>query len=274
MSRVSRSNTEDRSQLLVLLRRAESLLDEAVRRAGERVVPGDAGTTTQAELRESLDQTLARLEFAAQREPTEARRHGSRLNRVRGRHALHARRMPQGALDGLYEAVRAEAAGERGWMRSGMSGAFLDAPRSLVLWRRTAMAACLLLAVGAGMMLNERPLTNPGDLGGVRAGFDPRDELLSLRSGAERAPGSADGAIVPTSGGPRSMTPGSMTPGSRMPGSTGTGSRAAGRRIMQRAGTPLVWGLSNRAEQGSRRMLDSVQIFPVPNRAAGDVEQN
>lgn len=239
----------DRAQALELLRRADALLEESSRARMERATSAD-----QAEIREHLEQTMLRLELALEREPAEADRLARKAQAVRGRYALHARRMPEGRLDGLYEAVRAEASGERGWMRAGMSGAFLDAPRNLVIWRRTAMAACLLLAVGAGMMLTEqRGFEAPG-AGGMRAGFDPRDELLSLRVLREPEIQRSTGEIVPASGG---------------------ASARQQRRLPRRQGVPRIWSVSTGRALGARRMLDSVQIFPVPSRrAVGDVEQN
>jgi hypothetical protein len=76
-----------------------------------------------------------------------ADRHGRRLASVVGLVSLHERSIPDGLLDDLYATVRARApfAPPGG----GMSEAFLDGPRALALWRGSAVAAALLLAVGA-----------------------------------------------------------------------------------------------------------------------------
>lgn len=117
--------------------------------------------------------------------------------------ALRGREVPRGLLEGLYDEVRTQVAAatpEQRWARAAMSGAFLDAPRALALWRRTALAASLLLVVGGGLVVRER-------LGGAGAppqgrpltAADPRDGLLLSQDASERtgAPAAGAGAAVP-----------------------------------------------------------------------------
>jgi hypothetical protein len=106
-----------------------------------------------------------------------AARYGRRLSGAVGFVSLHERRVPTGLLDDLYAAVHARA--PYAPLAGGMSETFLDGPRSLRLWRSTAAAAVLLLAVGAswvlsnGVGLTTRPESVP--IG------DPRDGLLQRR---------------------------------------------------------------------------------------------
>ncbi len=81
-----------------------------------------------------------------------------------------------------------------------MSGAFLDAPRALALWRRTALAASLLLVVGGGLLVRER-LGAAGALAQGRplTAADPRDGLLLPHDAGEGSgtPTAGGGAAVP-----------------------------------------------------------------------------
>jgi hypothetical protein len=81
-----------------------------------------------------------------------AERHGRRLAAAIGFVSLHERSVPAGLLDDLYASVHERA--PYAPMAGGMSAAFLDGPRSLRLWRSTAAAAVLLLAVGGGWVLS------------------------------------------------------------------------------------------------------------------------
>jgi hypothetical protein len=85
--------------------------------------------------------------------PPCTQRHGARLARLEGLCALRSRDVPAGMLDDLRARV---LAGVREGGSGGMSAAFLDAPASLARWRRMAVAAGLLLAVGAGLVVSGR----------------------------------------------------------------------------------------------------------------------
>jgi hypothetical protein len=109
-------------------------------------------------------------------------RHGAALARLAGVCALRSR-----ALAGLSTEVLARI--RSGPAAGGMSPAFLDAPHSLAVWRRVAVAASLLVAVGAGLWATGRMGWRDGP-GGTR---DPevRDarESLLLRWNAPRRGG-------------------------------------------------------------------------------------
>jgi hypothetical protein len=75
-------------------------------------------------------------------------RHGARVRALEAFHALRERSLPAGAVDGLYEAVRARSALVPAG--GGISPLFLDAPRALRAWRTVAVAAGVMLAVGVG----------------------------------------------------------------------------------------------------------------------------
>jgi hypothetical protein len=91
-----------------------------------------------------------------------AQRHGRRLSGAIGFVSLHERRVPSGLLDDLYATVHARA--PYAPLAGGMSAAFLDGPRSLRLWRSAAVAAVLVLGVGATWVLSN---------GGLGAGRSP-----------------------------------------------------------------------------------------------------
>jgi hypothetical protein len=102
--------------------------------------------------------------------------------------ALRERSLPTGALHGLYDAVlqRAESAPGGG----GMSLAFLDAPRSLRLWRGAALAASVLLVVAAGIILDQRFSPSAVDHSHERVLSDPRAGILPVWNGSgEPIPG-------------------------------------------------------------------------------------
>ena len=71
---------------------------------------------------------------------------GSRLSELEARRALRSRSVPDGVLEGFYESLEAEA--RMAPLGGGMSLAFLDAPRSLRMWRTVALGTGLLLALG------------------------------------------------------------------------------------------------------------------------------
>ena len=246
--------TDPRS-LSDLLAEAEALLRTRTRARMGRDVDGREGGTQTAQ---DLAGLLAELDAAAADRPDDATRHARRLDRVRALAALQMREVPGSTLEGLYEDIRAEVTGANAWHRAGMSGAFLDAPRSLVLWRRAALAACLLLAVGAGFSLGGGTLGSPGvDYGGqTMLLVDPRDALLERLD--------ARGPAAPPAAQPAGY-PGAARGGMRTVGS-------APRRGL------YVFGRGARrasaAEADARRMLDGIQIFPIPGRAVEEGEQN
>ncbi len=96
------------------------------------------------------------LEQCAAEDPVAASRFAKRIADVRARMALHIRDVPENALEGLYDDIRAATDSDNPWSRSRMSEAFLDAPDSLARWRFAAMAACALLALGAGLFAGGR----------------------------------------------------------------------------------------------------------------------
>ena len=190
------------------------------------------------------------LEAAVAREPHEAARLAARLDQVRARHALQMRTLPDHALDGLYEDIRSTLRGETAWLRAGMSEAFLDAPASLVLWRRVAVAACLLLAVGAGYTLRT---TQEG--GAVGQELQPveffQGSSLSSGSGSWR-PARANEAAW-----------GHRRP---VPGRGGAAIPASGGGLRQSHPSGLYVFRTGGDAEDAPRMLDRIQIFPVPGR--------
>ncbi len=121
---------------------------------------------------------LADLDAAVRSDAADAAALADRIDAARSLATLRLRRVPDGALDGVYEAVRARMAGsDEGLVQAGISRSFLDAPRSLAIWRRTAVAAIALLALGAGLWMRA-PATD-GEPGTAAAeSGDPRDDLL------------------------------------------------------------------------------------------------
>lgn len=85
-----------------------------------------------------------------------------RLAAIESTHALRAREMDDTVLDGFFDAVNAATSGER-FSRARVTTTYLEAPRSLAIWRRTAVAACVLVAVSVTwiVMQDERPETTP-----------------------------------------------------------------------------------------------------------------
>lgn len=232
-----------------LLGRAEALL-EARARARATCMSEEAVSA-------ELGSLFSHLEERAAARPDEARRLAGRLEEARARHALQERELPAGVLEDLYDQVRAGVTGESAWRRAGMSEAFLDAPRNLVMWRRAAVAACLLLAVGAGWTLRgEEP-----DTAGVRADMlrlvDPRDGLLERLDRPVAVPAVA--RTRPVGIGGRLNT-------------IGTGSSA--RASVRPSRGVIVFNGAGRTDADARRMLDGVRIFPVPGRADAEAEQN
>ena len=134
---------------------------------------------------EALDAASSHLEACS---PCRTRL-GARLSRLQGLHALRERSAPEGTFDGFFDQVRervpfAPAGG-------GMSPAFLDAPRSLRLWRSAALAASVLLAATAGFAFTR------GSGGGLdpaveRPLHDPRERLLEAYDARPDARGVRD----------------------------------------------------------------------------------
>lgn len=104
-------------------------------------------------------------------------RFGPRILRLQGLIALQRRSAPEGTFDEFFAEVRervpfAPAGG-------GMSSAFLDAPRTLRLWRGAAMAASVLLVATAGFAFTSMQRTSDADpAGAIRPLHDPRERLL------------------------------------------------------------------------------------------------
>lgn len=147
-----------------------------------------------------LVHALEALDEACAEDPRGAERLARRIARARALVALRMREVPDEALDGLYESVRAHTieaeAGDLAWRRAGMSRAFLDAPQTLARWRSLAVAACALIAVGVGLVVTRQvdvvdPTSQPTAAQPGSAG-DPRDEILSRwkSAGAEASPDS------------------------------------------------------------------------------------
>lgn len=207
---------------------------------------------------------MAEIELRVRTHPEEAARLAARLNRVRADHALRMRELPDEALDGLYEDIRAGLTGDGAWLRAGMSEAFLDAPNALVIWRRVAVAACLLLAVGAGYMAPREGRTDTSGSSvrgmelldvspetGVQAGFERGRTIPRSRRSPRWAPARAETVVH------------GSQPGDGDRRERGTVRR--GRVILFRPA----------AEQDdARRMLDGIRIFPVPGRGMGEGEEN
>ena len=233
--------------LIEALTALETLLADHRRRAA-----GCCDGTAEETARRDLEEALATLEAAAAAEPALAARHRARLERARGLGALSTRRVPTERLDGLYEAVRA---GTRDpWARAGMSGAFLDAPQSLVRWRMLATAASLVLAVGIGLQLGRQDAASP------RAPHplsDPRDELL-LRLDAPVA--TAGEAIQPVG-----------LPGAQAAPGTWVSDEPA-----RAAGTMVFTFPAGRGDDV--RIFDAIdrrlRLRPAPPPARGDPEHN
>ena len=185
-----------------------------------------------------------------------------RVQQLRARFVLQARAEPSGALDGLYEEVRAAAAADP-WGRAGMSGAFLDAPRSLVRWRGVALAACVLLAVGAIAL--SRAEVRFDEPAGPRPLQDPRDELLvryEEDGEAEAAPAAA--GAVPGRAALMRLAP-----------SRAELERAGGRSGTSQAGTSqpdAVWRPRTRAAMGGRSDREGFFLFHVGGGAPTRVQ--
>lgn len=127
---------------------------------------------------ESPSRALASLRAHIDACPACATRHGRRLAALEGRDALLRRELPVDSFESFYDEIRERvpftAPG------GGMSAAFLDAPRSLRIWRSAAMAASLLLALGVGFAATGGIAMFGGDTDHVRSLHDPRDHLLPV----------------------------------------------------------------------------------------------
>ena len=136
--------------------------------------------------------------------PACATRHGRALAEAEALSALHARELPVDSLEGFYDGIceRAPYVAAGG----GMSPAFLDAPRTLLRWRRAAIAASLLLALGTGYALSGGFASGPPDAG-FRRLHDPREELLPAYREADRMPLRSGFHVYPVYA-PRSRGPG------------------------------------------------------------------
>jgi hypothetical protein len=109
---------------------------------------------------------------------------------------LRGRSVPSGLLDGVADAVESHAPFVP--VGGGMSLAFLDTPRSLRLWRTTAVAAGLLLAVGVGLVASGHVGTAPRRPSPVPLN-DARGALLEDLDVAARPRALTSGAVQPAS---------------------------------------------------------------------------
>ncbi len=233
-----------------VLLEAEHMLRACARQRSERAVDGEPAPGGGPAERAQLARVAEELETAAAAAPDLAQRHERRLAAVRGRLAIHTRDIPSGALDGLYDDVRAATAEASPWARSRMSDAFLDAPRQLARWRSTALAACALLAVGAGLFAGGRLGIEGPDAGRSLEREDPRDDIL-----------------------PRFSASRLIRPAARGRGGIGTlvSDPSPEMRAAPAPGVVVFYG--SRTPSEAQRRLDSIQIFPV-GLPAEDVEQN
>ena len=133
--------------------------------------------------REALDSLEAHLDACADCRS----RYVARLDRLQGLQALRERSAPDGTFDDFYaqlsERIPFAPAG------GGMSPAFLDAPRSLRVWRGAALAASLLFAATVGFAFTRgggadpaaavRPLHDPR--GNLLEAYDTRPDIRSIR---------------------------------------------------------------------------------------------
>jgi hypothetical protein len=166
----------------------EGDLPEAVRSTGDAAsldaALGAAESTVKYGGEPSPLQVVA-LKALVAAHPERAKRLARRLDLVFATTALRSREVPDGVLDGLYDDIRAGAVDHR-FGRARMSTAFLEAPRSLVAWRRMAVAASVLLAVG-GIWLGMRdPVSRQSRSSPLAIEEDPRYGLLeplSLEAG-------------------------------------------------------------------------------------------
>jgi len=146
---------------------------------------------------------LDELAQLASADPVRANRLRKRLSRVFAFAQLRAREVPERWLDGLYDDVYAASSEPLG--RSRMSLAFLDAPRSLQRWRQTAVAACLLLAVGVGWNAT-RDTSVVDDTAGVHSLYDlnhPLNGVLErVDADADVPESTRDGTTVPVANDP------------------------------------------------------------------------
>lgn len=108
--------------------------------------------------------------------PSCSARHGARYRRVESVWALRGRCVPEGTFEDFYAAVRERV--PYGPVGGGMSPAFLDAPRTLRLWRGAAIAAAVLLAATAGFAVTRAGDATGGGSPVVRPLHDPRERLL------------------------------------------------------------------------------------------------
>lgn len=109
--------------------------------------------------------------------PACAKQLASRLGRLESRVAIRSRSVPDGLLDGFYDRLDTEA--RMAPLGGGMSLAFLDAPRSLRIWRTTALAAGLLLATSVAWMATRPTVDASTATRPIRTdATDARDGLL------------------------------------------------------------------------------------------------
>lgn len=87
------------------------------------------------------------------------KRLASRLRTLEARDALRRRAMPDGILDGFFDDIQSRV--PHSPAGGAMSLAFLDAPRSLRVWRTTAIAALVVLGVGGAFLVSNRLPTDP-----------------------------------------------------------------------------------------------------------------
>ena len=148
----------------------------------------------------------------------------------------------------VYEDVCAATDDSSPWARSRMSDAFLDAPQHLMRWRSTALAACALLAVGAGLFAGGRLGFDDEGTGTTLERIDRRDQILQRFDAA--------GVLPPRSR--RARGTGTLV------SDPGAEDFSPNRRRGSRSGLFLWYGPAREPAEAQRR-LDAVgvQIFPV-----------
>jgi|GEM_PF-6747692 len=125
--------------------------------------------------------------------------HGARLTTLEGLCALRSRQVPGKLLEDLRSRVLTQVRrpAADGVHAGGMSATFLDAPVSLARWRRVALAASVLLAVGVGLVVSGRLSLAPER--GVQD-RELRDALLprlDARQGFAAGAGNSDDVLQP-----------------------------------------------------------------------------
>lgn len=200
---------------------------------------------------------LSRVEVLAQACAPLSQGLAGRIVALRRRAALQSRRVPAGVLDDLVASVRAQVVieskdPERYWRRAGLSHSFLDAPRQLAIWRRMAVAALLVVGVGAGALLSGVLRFEGDGRGSDRSIAEaPRDPRLDLLLPDGRPTGRPRHTV-------RSRFPGrSVIPGDSRFDMVGDGSRLP---PASAADTTVVFPMRDLSSPNVSHMLDGLAI--------------